>query len=172
MPDLVWRPALRKALRDAATEVLEKMFFIRVLGDPLAAAELARRAPASSSEGEIAARVTFHGEPSGALSLRLNYRAARAIAADFLGEEEPELSKQQVEEVVGELANMVCGAVLSNVESAASFRLDQPAMLDAGAADNREPEAATHVLPIGSGALTVKMWMEAPACGPTEKSAS
>ena len=172
MPDLVFQPALREALRDAVTEVLEKMFFIRLLEDPRAAAELSRRAPASSSEGEIAARVAFHGEPSGALSLRLDYRAARAIAADFLGEEEAELIRQQVEEVVGELANMVCGAVLSNVESAVSFRLDQPAMLDAAAAENRQPENAAHAFPIGSGALTVKMWMEGPACGRTEKSAS
>ena len=170
MPDAVLQMEVREALREAVTEVLEKMFFIRALEDPKAAAELSKSASEFRDESGIVARVRFHGEPSGVLSLRLDFPVARAIAADFLAEEEPELNTKQVEEVVAELANMVCGAVLSRVESAATFRLDPPAIVDPGAAGSPLPETAAHAFPICCGALTVKLWMEARACGLTEKS--
>ncbi len=171
MPDLLSRPAVGDALRDAVTEVLEKMFFIRILEDPREAQEFPARTRLDG-EREIAARVTFHGEPSGSLSLRLGRRVARGIAADFLGEEEPEIGEQQVEEVIAELANMVCGAVLSHVESAVLFHLDQPLVVDSQAADGELPESSAHTFPIGGSALTVKLWLEEPACGSNEESAS
>jgi CheY-specific phosphatase CheX len=172
MPEAALQMEVGEALREAVTEVLEKMFFIRALEDPRAALELCRSLSAFHGEAEIATRVVFHGEPSGVLSLRTDYPVARAIAADFLAEEGPELSARQVEEVVAELANMICGAVLSRVESAAAFRLDPPAIVEPAAADIRLPETAVRVVPICRGALTVKVWMEARPCGLTEKSAS
>jgi CheY-specific phosphatase CheX len=168
MPELLSRPLLADALRNAVTEVLEKMFFIRVLEDPREAAEFSMR-ERPYGEPEIAVSVIFHGEPSGRLSLCLGRRIARAIAADFLGEEEPELGNRQVEEVIAELANMVCGAVLSSVESAATFRLDTPVLIDPDRAKSRQREAAVHTFPIGGSSLTVKLWMEEPACGSSEK---
>ena len=42
---------------------------------------------------------------------------ASSVAGDFLGEDETALAERQVEEVVCELANMICGSVLSRVES-------------------------------------------------------
>jgi hypothetical protein len=60
--------------------------------------------------------------------------AARSVAADFLGEEEPALSEQQIGEVVCELANMICGSVLSRVESAITFQLATPRIVAAESA--------------------------------------
>jgi chemotaxis protein CheY-P-specific phosphatase CheC len=75
---------------------------------------------------EIAAGLTFQGEPSGSFLLRLTTVAARQIAADFLGIDESQISDSKTCEVVCELANMICGSVLSRVESAATFRLGEP----------------------------------------------
>ena len=151
-------------------EVLEKMFFIRAFEEPLEEPESPRR--------NIAVQLAFDGDPSGSLTLRTTSAAARSIAADFLGEDESELSERQVEEVVSELANMICGAVLSRVESRAVFRLGSPRILPADhpstALSGDVPDAGT--APAGAtvrlaeiGGLTVTMHMEEPACTAIEK---
>jgi CheY-specific phosphatase CheX len=106
--------AVHQALRDAVCGVLEKMFFAETMG------ELAATEPAGQ---EITVELDFEGEPSGALLLRLTSQTARQIAADFLGIDECGITETQTFEVVRELANMVCGSILSRVESAAAFRL-------------------------------------------------
>ena len=61
-------------------------------------------------------------------------------AADFLGVDEGELTGHQVGEVVCELANMICGSVLSRMESAATFRIAPPKLADC--AEDRAQSAA------------------------------
>lgn len=100
-------------------EVLEKMFFVETLGEAAG--------PAGEPEAnEIAVALAYQGEPSGSFLLHLTGAAARQIAADFLGMDEAEVSDLQTSDVVRELANMICGSVLSRVESAATFRLEEP----------------------------------------------
>lgn len=111
----------RQALRDSVDEVLEKMFFAETLGEASAPDE-AGDFPA----GKIAVELAFEGEPSGSMCLWLTADAAHEIAADFLGIDRTEISSDQISEVVCELANMICGSVLSRVESAATFRLGVP----------------------------------------------
>jgi CheY-specific phosphatase CheX len=108
--------SLQQALKESTADVLEKMFLVRCLG--------ALQAPAP--DPEMVAHLTFEGEPSGSLTLRVPSGAARSVAADFLGEQEPALSEQQISEVLCELANMICGSVLSRVESNTTFRLASP----------------------------------------------
>ncbi|HEY2018387.1 MAG TPA: chemotaxis protein CheX, partial [Bryobacteraceae bacterium] len=98
---------LHCALRESVEDVLEKMFFIQSAGEP----------PNANCKPECCARLSFDGNPPGWLILRLTAAAARSVAADFLGEEETALTAQQIGEVVCELANMICGSVLSRVES-------------------------------------------------------
>lgn len=113
MNDLV----VRRALQDAVCEVLEKMFFAETMG------ELPFPAP---SAGEIMVELGFQGEPSGSFLLRMTSQAARQIAADFLGIDQCDITETQTSEVIRELANMVCGSVLSRVESSAPFHLGPP----------------------------------------------
>src|SRR5437016_13403886 len=77
-----------RVLRESVDEVLEKMFFIRSLGESAGA----------SGEPELIAHLTFHGRPSGSFTLRSSLAAARSITADFLGEDEEALSDAQVGE--------------------------------------------------------------------------
>jgi len=142
------------------------MFFIRSLGD---AGEEPR-----FSGNELTARVTFDGEPPGSLTLRVSRDAARSISADFLGAEEGELTEQQVGEVICELANMICGSVLSRVESAATFRLASPrlgAEEGAGNAGEAGGQRAIHFAEAGGGILTVVVKTESPVCSTAEKHA-
>jgi CheY-specific phosphatase CheX len=156
---------LQLVLQQSLEEVLEKMFFIRSLGE--ASGDLGH------SESKLVARLTFEGDPSGSLTLWIAQDAARSISADFLGEDECELTGQQVGEVVCELANMICGSVLSRVESAITFRLAPPQL-----AETREsveeatgpPElSAVCCVEIGGGNLTVWVRTERLVCSMAEK---
>jgi len=140
------------------------MFFIQGLEGPESAA----------SETRVVARLTFEGNPSGSLSLSVTGAAARSIAADFLGEDEPELSEQQIGEVICELANMICGSVLSRVESNTIFRLGAPRLLEESETESVSPgatDSTIHAVEISNGALVVMVNTETPAWSTVEKSA-
>lgn len=108
---------------ESAQEVLETMFFSSVFGpaDPLFSNTSDNR------EQIITAELRFSGHPSGRVQVTLTEAAARSIAGNFLGEDFPErISRNDVEQVVGELANMVCGTVLSKMDAQAVFSLSHP----------------------------------------------
>ena len=65
--------------------------------------------------------------------------------------------------VVCELANMICGSVLSRIESAADIRLGTPCLLtDPEVAPGVQGDAAAHRVELYGGALTVVMIMDSP----------
>lgn len=135
------------ALRDAVEEVLEKMFFVQGEG------QASRDRP---PEELIAARVDFKGSPSGALYLRITLRAAHGMAADFLGEEVSELPVNRTSEVICELANMICGSVLSRVEGDTTFRLSPPiAIVETGGVVKTSDGGIAHNVELSDGALSV-----------------
>jgi len=155
--------ALRTALAESLDDVLEKMFFIRSLGEP----------GDYTPEPAVTAHLTFEGDPPGWLTLRVTAAAARSVAADFLGEEELDLSEGQIGEVVCELANMICGSVLSRVESNTAFRLAAPRIV--ASAENLPAAAhvaATHTAEIDNGAISVIFNTETAAWSIAEKHVS
>jgi hypothetical protein len=141
----VRKPELDEVLRQALEEVLERMFFF----DPVGEAE-----PAGETDAPIEAEVDFEGSPSGSLSVRIARRSATSMAADFLAEDAECLTPRQVEDVVCELANMVCGAALSRLE--AGIRLEAPRIVPE--ADRPPQPIDGHWLEIGNGAISV--WLE------------
>jgi CheY-specific phosphatase CheX len=153
------------ALRESVGEVLEKMFFVEPLDEPPVAAD--------PPDGEIAVKLSFEGSPSGVLTLSVSPDAARQVAADFLGEEPSDLAAGRIGEVVCELANMICGSVLSRVESSSTFRLAAPSLLMAEEW-RRRPETAdcraVHSVAIGDGILTATLETRDPVCTSAEKS--
>lgn len=143
---------VRQALRDSVDDVLEKMFFLQTLGespDP--------EPDGSTAIDELAVRVAFQGEPSGSLVLRLTPVAARQIAADFLGAEEAEVSDLRTVEVVRELANMICGSVLSRVESATTFRLGAPEIVPPSEQTAAGPLSIRYAVELSTGRLSVNI---------------
>ncbi len=153
-------PVLDRALQEELTasvqEVLEKMFFVSPPEAPGA-----RFGP---EDENLAAQVPFEGDSQGELVLKLSYPAARSIAADFLAVEPQELQEEQVSAVVCELANMICGSVLSRVECAATFHLASPRIVPASHATAKTEGAAVYTVEMFGGELTVALTMGTPAC--------
>jgi CheY-specific phosphatase CheX len=153
---------VRQALEQSAAEVLETMFFLSALPRPAWDA----RPPA----GALLVQVAFEGDPAGCLSMHLHPHAAAAIAANFLGDDPSAIGDERVEEVAAELANMICGAVLSRIESPAGFRLAPPRIQPAESAAPAGPHP-TCILDTEYGALTLTIKTDGPLCQPFEKSA-
>jgi len=112
---------LVRHLQPAFTEVLETMFFTSVL-------DTCGGVPAGTSA--VSSRLTFRGDPSGVFEIGITYEAARSLAAGFLGEDEQDLSEGRAGDVVCELANMLCGSVLSRIGSDFTFELSHPEIVD------------------------------------------
>jgi chemotaxis protein CheX len=99
----------------SASEVLETMFFTGMLGET-----------GDRPSDPITTSLDFHGQPSGSFGISISRDASRQIAAAFLAEDEQDITQEQVDEVVCELTNMLCGSLLSRIESEASFDLTHP----------------------------------------------
>jgi CheY-specific phosphatase CheX len=140
---------LDQALSDAAAEVLESMFFTTLMED----SETSENAPARW----ISARLSFHGKPPGRFGVRIPQETARKIAASFLGLEEDAITGTQVGEVVCELANMLCGSVLSRLEKETRFELSQPE-IEAPEAVCPADATACRALLLEEG--PVKLWLQ------------
>ncbi|MCS7044259.1 MAG: chemotaxis protein CheX [Bryobacteraceae bacterium] len=112
-------PALmRRALEEAALEVLETMCFeypvdeAREDGPP---------------EGEVTGAVArFEGSLRGELRVALSGGAPRRLAAAFLGIDEEEVRAQDELLMAAELANMLCGATMSRLEPQGRLRIAAP----------------------------------------------
>ena len=139
------------------------MFFIDVLG------EVAEPPPQPET---VTVQVNFEGDPPGYFQMRIARPAANAVAADFLGEDLETLTVRQSTDVTLELANMICGAVLSRIESRAAFRLGSPEVVADDTVQPKSGEETRCTVDTGSGALTVAIQMETRTCLPTEESAS
>jgi hypothetical protein len=107
---------------ECCSEVLDAMYFTTLLGSvPLDAVPDCR--PDADAH---AFSLCFVGDISGRFGLHLEQATARTLAANFLGEAEADVSSTQVSEAVGELANMLCGSLMSRVEGEHSFALSHP----------------------------------------------
>jgi len=159
----VTEPTIREALASAVADVLESMFFLEALG------ETAEPPPETTT---VTARLSFDGDPPGCFHMRIASPAANTIAADFLGEDAGSLTPQQTTDVTLELANMICGAVLSRLESSATFRLGAPHIVEAPPAQLPPEEETRYTVETGNGTLTVSIQMETRTCLATEKFAS
>lgn len=139
-----------KLLSEAVDIVLETMFFSAPLG------------PAEEETGDavLEARLSFHGLPSGTLTVRLSEASARILAAGFLGEDEETLTDSQAGQVVCELANMLCGSLVSKLESEERFDLDSPELIrprSEDAANQQAPLVARQSFELENGILTVTL---------------
>jgi len=126
---------VEKLLPEAGQKTLETMFFAtpdRVSMDP--------HRPAGEL---IAASLTFHGTPPGRFGLLISERLAKTLAENFTGcDDVAQLLPAQVAGVIGELANMLCGAVLTELESNAYFDLSSPETLYVGSGEP-DPDLST-----------------------------
>jgi CheY-specific phosphatase CheX len=114
---------LETGLADAMDETLQTMFFI------VSEAELDEDQDRSGLP-VVEALVSFIGDTEGRLLLRIGSREAAAMASDFLGLDEPEVTPSHMRQVVGELANMICGSALSRIWPEGAFRIETPVVME------------------------------------------
>jgi hypothetical protein len=126
--------AIHQLLSESAQKTLGTMFF---------AAPDQVSMDSQRPAGElIAASLTFQGAPPGRFGLVVSDLLARTLAGNFTGcDDAARLLPTQVAEVMRELANMMCGSVLSELESNANFELGAPESIYVGA-DKPGPDFA------------------------------
>ncbi len=170
---------IQMGLAAAVEEVLETMCFTSVLasgegtvpasGDGAApapeggagpAGELAVPADADAAAPTCTAELRFRGDPSGQCRVRVPWNLARVMGAGFLGCEETEVSDSQTEEVVCELANMICGSVLSRLESEATFQITHPELVPPERGAGFEGAGINRWFDLGDGILTVSLELQ------------
>ena len=84
----------------------------------------------------------------------------RRIAASFLGAEEAEVTEAQIGEVVSELANMLCGSVLSRVEKETRFELSHPEVGPTEIACQEGGQSARRLLELDEGVMALWLHLE------------
>lgn len=142
-------------LSTAVDSVLETMFFAIVSGP----------AEPQVNGAVLQSRVSFRGRPSGALGMCISEPAARLLAGSFLGEDEQALTGSQTGQVVCELTNMLCGSLLSKLESEESFDLGTPELVPSRSEVSVGSEAAgdaRQTFGLDGGVLTVSLHLEGP----------
>jgi CheY-specific phosphatase CheX len=140
---------LEQLLTDAATEVLETMFFATVTGEP---------APDASAAPWISAGLAFQGWRAGRFGVRTPLETTRQLTASFLGLDEDALSEAQTSEVICELANMVCGSALSRLDGGARFDLQHPELNPLEPVGEEDSRVARTTLATQDGVLA--FWLE------------
>jgi|HubBroStandDraft_4_1064222.scaffolds.fasta_scaffold01555_12 CheY-specific phosphatase CheX len=105
-----------------AAEVLETMFFEEALPSACEHAWLAQA---------VSAQLSFEGSHCGEFLLSVPPGTARSIAAGFLGVDPEEMSETQPGEVILELANILCGALMSTLWPESNLSLGTPELVSA-----------------------------------------
>jgi CheY-specific phosphatase CheX len=144
---------VQTALVSAVEEILETMCFSAVL----ASAEGTSPPEGDGSEPALTAELHFLGNLSGGFRVGMPMKLARMLGAGFLGREEVGVSDSQAEEVVCELANMICGSVLSRLESQGTFQITHPELTPPEQGVSFEGDCANHWFDLGDGMLVVSL---------------
>jgi CheY-specific phosphatase CheX len=105
-----------------AAQVLETMFFEEAVATACEHAWL----PTA-----VTVHVSFEGSHRGEFLLSVAPDTARSIAAGFLGLDPEELTGTQAAEVILELANILCGALMSSLWPESVLSLDTPELASA-----------------------------------------
>ncbi|MBM3776023.1 MAG: chemotaxis protein CheX [Acidobacteria bacterium] len=138
---------LSPLLTEAACAVLETMFFTEVLGESLG----------EPQEYWLTAQVEFQGNRCGWLTASAGLAAARQLASNFLCEDETSLAPGQIDEVMAELSNMVCGSALSRIDPSSKFAISHPRLGPHKPPETVPPgwQGACQSLDIGDGVLRI-----------------
>jgi len=113
-------PEASDTMRQVTAEVLERMFFTE--------AELASCEHAWLGKAPCA-RIRFEGSHFGEMLLGVSVEAVDSIAASFLGLDPMEVTDAQRGQVVQELSNILCGAMLSHLWPESRLALACPELI-------------------------------------------
>ena len=152
--------SIQTALAFAVEEVLETMCFTTVLSSAEGYAPPGPRSEAPAVAAELSFEGNLKDNPPGQFHVSLHRNVARMVAAGFLAREEAEVSEEQSEEVVCELANMICGFVLSHLESRSTFRISHPELASPEPGSVMENAGAGRWFDLGGGFLVASLRLQ------------
>jgi hypothetical protein len=142
------------ACRAAVPDVLEKMFFELVAESP-GVCPLPAAGPLDTS------RVDFGGSARGHLIVAAPPGVSAGLAAAFLALEDQGAPASDIEFVLGELANMLCGSALGRFQPDGVFRLSTPVThLGRTLAEPGGPGFSWIRFPMDNGPLFVGLGLE------------
>ncbi len=147
-PELEQQSPMDQVLQHVAAEVLETMFFTE--------AELADCEHAWLEAG-CSARVGFEGSHFGEMLFGMSAEAVDPIAASFLGLDPAELADAQRGQVIQELANILCGAMVSHLWPESRLSIASPEL---SAWQEWPVEGTLHrcfVIPEGRLAISIRL---------------
>ena len=140
-------PELLEVLRSVSSEVLETMFFSEGLPADCEHAWL---------QAACVARVGFSGSHCGQMQVAVSHDAVDCIASGFMGIDPGGAGETEGGQVILELANILCGAILSRVWPESQLLLDAPLLEDWEGG----PQDALHCcLEMPDGKLAISVWM-------------
>jgi len=143
-------------MTSAVEEVLETMYFTGVLDCGLGCVS----PPEPAGADELAAEIRFQGSQSGRFRVRAPLRLARMLTACFLGREEVEVPESQAGDVVCELANMICGSILSRLDHKGAFHIGHPELVQPGPLGEPEGITTSGWFDLENGILAVSLTVQ------------
>ena len=146
---------IQTALAAAVEEVLETMCFASVLTSSEGAAP-----PEGGGTPAITVELRFEGNPPGGFRVSVPMKLAHVVGAGFLGREEAEVSDSEAGEVVCELANMICGTVLSRLENKATFQITHPEMTPSEPGGCFDGDSTCRWFDLGDGFLIASLQLQ------------
>lgn len=163
---------LRSALASALRETLEVMFFVDVL-DEMPAPDLHPAGARSEEMRSYRVRVHFHGDHSGLLDVTIEFALAAYCHIGFqpsdgfsapeevMDDDMDEDSDPTVSltESVLEMANIVCGSMLSALWPDMLFSVDKPTLAPEGEMPALPPDTACR-LATAEGFVTAEFWLD------------
>jgi len=148
-------PEANDVVRNVASEVLETMFFTEAEPAPCEHAWLASGA---------CARARFTGSHMGEMLLAVSGEAMVPIAASFLGLEAIELTGAQQGQVLQELTNILCGAMLSRIWPQSKLAIAPPELT--GWRDWQDVQVLHRCFVIPEGKLAISIRLIAQSTSP------
>ena len=113
-------PDFAGTLSRVGAQVLETMFFDEAVATPCDHGWI---------QSAASVRLPFEGSHCGEFLLSVSRRVARSIAPAFLGVEPEEVTEGQSSQVLLELANILCGSVLSQFWPDSDLMLGEPELI-------------------------------------------
>ena len=145
-------------LCEAAQNVLEMMCASPVLRD--------EEFPPANVKDPILVELRFAGAAHGRFLLAVDLPTGKALATTFMGMAGP-VERQQVVEVLAELANMLCGQFLGQWNLEESFDLTSPAEVGlahiAAEHERRPGDSYQRTVFLEAGTLSMNVIVEQPA---------
>ncbi len=120
------KKALISAMKASISEVLEKMFFLPMdFSEVVNLGELYN----SGKDKMLTSKLSFKGPFSGYFRFFMPRDLAFFLTAGFLGEDEGNVSQDQVTGTLKEILNMIAGSTFSVFDNQAVFDLDIPELV-------------------------------------------